>query len=285
MQSKFIHTVSLKCVWILKLHLWFFTGIGFIVCIFNIRPAEIFRVRFKILWLFLSVTSGTTIHCLLLESFAENLLGQPSPHSILSFQVSDVLMSRGSFCESSTTVKVVTLLLQETGKQRVCSFSPSWLLCLSHWEAANLWSFSLLRLRAHLWSIRASEHGRVPAIWMWPSANGLHHHTSPWKSCLEHCIPLRLTWLHLLSPYFGTRPLRAHIRHSVFTEILFLLQQLLWLIIILGASYSQLRHLRNLTAWHCVSDITVCCHGKCHQFSTMTSPPEGEDALRETTFV
>lgn len=115
---------------------------------------------------------------------------------------------------------------------------------------------------------------------MWPSANCRYQHTSPLKSYREHCIPFPLTCLHLLSPFFNNWPQRAHSRHSVFPEILFLLQQLLSLIPILGASDSQLWHLQNLIAWHHISDITVCCHGKCHQFSMMTSLPEGEDALR-----
>lgn len=103
-------------------------------------------------------------------------------------------------------------------KSRVCSLSQC--LCLSQWETVRLWSFSLLRPRAHLWTIKGKEHGRVPAIWMWPSANCLHQHTLPLQSCLEPCLPLPLTWLHRLSPCLSTRPLRAHTRHSVLTETL-----------------------------------------------------------------
>lgn len=84
----------------------------------------------------------------------------------------------------------------------------------------HLWSFSLLCPRAHLWTIKAMEHGRVPAIWMWPSANCLHQHTLPLQPCLDPCIPVPLTWLHWLSPCLSTRPLRAHTRHSVLTETL-----------------------------------------------------------------
>lgn len=111
---------------------------------------------------------------------------------------------------------------------------------------------------------------------MWPSANCLHQHTYL-KSCLEYRISFPLTCLQFLSPLFGNRPLRACISYLAF---LFLLQQLFCLIIILGVSGSQLWHLQNLIAWHCISDITVCCHGKCHQFSMMTSLPEGEDTQR-----
>lgn len=48
--------------------------------------------------------------------------------------------------------------------------------------------------------------------------------------------------------------------------------------IILGDEYFLLRHLQDLIAWHAASDITVCCYGKCLQFSRMTYLPEGEDA-------
>lgn len=70
----------------------------------------------------------------------------------------------------------------------------------------HLWSFSLLCPRAHLWTIKAMEHGRVPAIWMWPSANCLHQHTLPLQPCLDPCIPVppHLTSLAITLPQHQT---------------------------------------------------------------------------------
>lgn len=105
---------------------------------------------------------------------------------------------------------------RKESKKLALSLCPDSLISLS--ETADLWSFSLLCLREYLWSIKATGCGRVPAIWMWLSANFLHPHTSPLKSRLERCIPFPLAWLHLLSPLLSSRPLRAHIRHLVFTR-------------------------------------------------------------------
>lgn len=176
----------------------------------------------------LSVTTGATIHCLLLEGFAENLTPLGASFSPQHPQFSGLKRSwcQGAFLGSSETVKAATHLLYEQGKQRVCSLLLSWLLCFSQWETESLRSFSLPCLREHLWNIKATECGRGPAIWMWPFANCLHQRSSPLKFCHEHWIPFSLTWLYLLPPFFSTRPLRVHIRHSVFTEILFILQLL-----------------------------------------------------------
>lgn len=212
---------------ILKLHVWFFTGIGFILCIFNIDPIKNRQRFWKSISRHAQIVPMTNIrdhHPLSSWKALLKILHSPRasflPHHPHSSGLKKVLMSRCSILESSWTVKVATFLLFKKGKQGVGSFSLSWLLCLSQWETVGLWSF-FLHLREHLWSIKAAEHGRVPAVWIWPSANFLYQHTSPLKSCLKHCIPFPLTWFHLLSPLLSNRPLRAHIRHSVFTEIFF----------------------------------------------------------------
>lgn len=81
---------------ILKLHVWFFTGIGFILCIFNIEPVKN-KWRFckspfqNTPRLFLRVAFGATIHCLLLQGFAANLthlegILLPTASSLFRFQ-------------------------------------------------------------------------------------------------------------------------------------------------------------------------------------------------------
>lgn len=153
------------------------------------------------------------------------------------------------------------------------SFPRSWLFVPLN-ETGSLWSFTLQHLRKHLHSIKAMDHGRLPAIWLWPSTNLLQC-TSPLKSCLEilfHSHPASFAFHHLWPLGLSEKALDT--RTAEFPSGL----QQLCLAIILRAEYFLLWHLQDLIAWHAASDITVCCHGKCLQFSRMTYLPEGEDA-------
>lgn len=143
-------------------------------------------------------------------------------------------------------------------------------------ETARLWSFPHQHLRKHLRSIKAMDCGGTPAIWLWPSSNLLHQHISPLKSCLEN-NPLSLSPSFICFPPSPAMGLSEKALDTQTAEVPSGLQQL-WLAIMLRAAYFLLWHLQDLMAWHGASDITVCCHGKCLQFSRMTYLPEGEDA-------
>lgn len=149
---------------------------------------------------------------------------------------------------------------------------------MSFSETACLWS-SLQHLSKHLQNIKAMDCGRAPAIWLWSSANLLHQRVSSLKSCLENKT-LSLSPSFICFPPSPAKGLSEKALDTQTAEVPSGLQPLCLAIILRAASF-LLWHLQDLIAWHGASDITVCCHGKCLQFSRMTYLPEGEDAEEE----
>ena len=187
-------------------------------------------------------------------------------------------MSRCSLTsQSSTTGKAVTLLLYE--RKAEYALCPNASVSLSERQCVSGAS-----------PFYALEHTCEPSkarnmAECQPSGCGLLQIVFINTLCLCNLV-LSPASLFPSPGFTGYHPASApdlweHTRDTQSWLRLFLLQRLLCLIIFREASDSKLRHLQNLIAWHCISDITVCCHGKCHQFSRTTSLPEGEDALRE----
>lgn len=113
---------------ILKLHLWFFTGIGLILFIFNIRPVkkrggQIFEEYFKTVpdYSFLVTLGPPPIvsywKISLKTWYLLRVSFSPQHPQCSGLKWSWCQGPDASFLESSRTVNIATLLLYETGKQ------------------------------------------------------------------------------------------------------------------------------------------------------------------------
>lgn len=208
-------------------------------------------------------TVGDEIYCLLLNQ----------PRRASSDLGSQWASSRCSFLESSVTARVPTLLLHNVGEQTVLPqvLTP----CLSQWDSESLEfsSSTPQKTPAKHQSCRSWQTASHLAVTLFKSPSvHLPFTILSQKTTLFHSYPASFASHHL-------RPLGL-LEKALDTwtaEFPSGLQQLCHAII-LRDEYFLLWHLQDLIAWHAASDITVCCYGKCLQFSRMTYLPEGEDA-------
>lgn len=142
---------------ILKLRPWFLTSIGFILCICNAGPAKNRPRVEESISKYSQAVSVSDIRGQHASSFLGSFcwkpnsrLGRPSPHSILSSQVSKGLDVRPLVpwkqrnCESCHAPGL-------WARKAEFAVSLSWHLCLSPGQTVGPWSFSLPRLFIFKW--------------------------------------------------------------------------------------------------------------------------------------